>query len=136
VNLLELIIALTLLAILATLSLPGARHGLDGLRVRQAREATFALATRARAVALERGGANLILDLAGSGARVEAADSVIVAAARFAECDILVAGATGTVTLTYDARGLGRMASRTVRFECGRAQAGLTFSSYGRVRRW
>jgi Tfp pilus assembly protein FimT len=136
VNLLELIIAITLLAILATLVAPGARSGLDGLRVRHAREATFALATRARAIARERGGAQLILDLAARRARVEDTDGAILAAADLTDCDIVVAGATGTVTLTYDARGLGRMASRTVGFERGRAQAGLTFSSYGRVRRW
>lgn len=135
-NLLELIIVLALLGMLSSLAVPGARDGLDGLRARHAREATFALATRARASALERGGADLIVDLAGRRARVEAADGAVLASAQFGECSIEVAGADDTTVVSYDARGLGRMASRTIRFVCGRAQAGLTFSAYGRVRRW
>ena len=36
----------------------------------------------------------------------------------------------------FDALGLGRAASSTLRFRRGAAEAGLTLSSYGRVRRW
>jgi len=125
-----------LLGIMTTVAAPAARDGLDGLRVRHAREATFALATRTRAVALERGGADLVLDLEARDARVEDRDGTVIAAARFADCAVTVPGTRGIVRLSYDARGLGRMASRTVQFERGRAHAGLTFSAYGRVRRW
>ena len=36
----------------------------------------------------------------------------------------------------FDGLGLGQVASTTVRFRRGDAEAGLTLSSYGRVRRW
>jgi type II secretory pathway pseudopilin PulG len=136
VNLLELLLVLTLIAILSTAAAPGARAGMDGLRVRHARESAFALATRARAIARERGGADLVLDLANRQARIEDPAGNVLATAGFPDCSIEVAGATASVVLRYDAHGLGRMASRTIRFERGAAQAGLTVSSYGRVRRW
>ena len=41
-----------------------------------------------------------------------------------------------TIVIRYDAIGLGRIANRTLRFERGRAVAGLTISAYGRVRAW
>ena len=40
------------------------------------------------------------------------------------------------VQLRYDAHGLGRMMSQTLTFALGHARAGLTVSSFGRVRRW
>ena len=135
-NLLELLLVLTLIAILSIAAAPAARAGMDGLRVRHAREGAFALATRARALARERGGADLVLDLAKRQARIEDSEGSVLAVASFPDCRIEVAGANAPVVLRYDAHGLGRMASRTIRFERGAAQAGLTVSSYGRIRRW
>jgi Tfp pilus assembly protein FimT len=136
VNLFELLLVLTLLAILSTAAAPNARAGMDGLRVRHAREAAFALATRTRAIARERGGADLVLDLENRQARIQDTDGTVLAVAAFPDCKVEVTGATARVVLRYDAHGLGRMASRTIRFERGSAQAGLTVSAYGRIRRW
>ena len=38
--------------------------------------------------------------------------------------------------IRFDALGLGQVASETLRFRRGGAEAGLVLSSYGRVRRW
>ncbi|MGQ0560269.1 MAG: hypothetical protein ACT443_00175 [Gemmatimonadota bacterium] len=132
----ETLLVLTLLAILYAFAAPGARRGFDSLAVRTARETVFGMATRARVTALERGGADLVIDLTGKHASVIDRAGRLVARAWLADCDIEVAGADSLVVVTYDSRGLGRMASRTVEFRRRAALAGLSFSSYGRVRRW
>ena len=135
-SLTELLLALCIMAILLLLAAPAARNGMDIVNVRAARETAFALATRTRSVALARGGAEIIFDGASRKAQVIASDGVIVETASFARYDVDIADAPAPIVLRYDTRGIGRMASRTVRFVRGEAEAGLTFSSYGRVRRW
>jgi len=137
-TLLELLVTLTLLGILYGLALPRARRGLDALRVRSARESAFGVAMRVRALAQARGGATLVIDVPAH--TISAIDSQGIAAesvhlAAFG-VDILADGAADRVRLRYDGRGIGRMASRTIRFRKGSVEAGLTFSSFGRVRRW
>lgn len=133
----ELLIVLCLAAILMMFALPTARSGMDVVRVRAAREAAFGMATRTRSVARARGGADIIFDLERRTAEIVASDGVVVTTASFAAFDVAIASDDAArVTLRYDARGLGRMASRTVHFVRGNARAGLTFSAYGRVRRW
>jgi len=124
------------MAILLLLGVPTARTGLDIVNVRAARETAFALATRTRSVALARGGAEIVFDSASRKAQVIASDGVIVETASFTDYDIELQGASPPIVLRYDTHGIGRMASRTIRFARGDAEAGLTFSSYGRVRRW
>ena len=132
----EILLVLSLLAIAATMAVPRAGHGLDAIKVRNARETAFGLASQTRAVALGRGGAQLIFDLEKERARVTDAAGAVIAEAAFPDCDVDAAESPATVVLTYDAHGLGRMTSRTIRFRRGKAAAGLTFSAYGRVRRW
>jgi Tfp pilus assembly protein FimT len=133
----ELLIVLCLTAILMMFALPTARSGMDVVRVRAAREAAFGMATRTRSVALARGGADIVFDIDRRTAEIIASDGVVVTTASFADYDVAIASDDASrVMLRYDARGIGRMASRTVHFVRGNARAGLTFSSYGRVRRW
>jgi Tfp pilus assembly protein FimT len=135
-SLTELLLALCIMGILFMLAAPAARNGLDIVNVRAARETAFALTTRTRSVALARGGADIVFDSASRNARVIGSDGVIVETASFAEYAVEIPGASPPAVLRYDARGIGRMASRTIRFVRGDAEAGLTVSSYGRVRRW
>ena len=134
----EALFTLTIVGILGTLVLPRARHGLDTVKVRAAREAAFGVATRARAIAVAHGGADFVVDFAAESVSVVNAAGVIVTTASLDEydVDVFAAGASARAVIRYDSRGIGRMASQTVRFQRGSAQAGLTFSSYGRVRRW
>ncbi|MGQ0815136.1 MAG: hypothetical protein ACT4O1_11805 [Gemmatimonadota bacterium] len=132
----EILLVLTLLAIATLLALPGARHSLDAIAVRSARETAFGLATQTRATALARGGAQFILEPRAGTATVVDAAGAVVARAVFRDIRIEAGESSSRIVLGYDARGLGRMASRTIHFRRGAATAGLTFSSYGRVRRW
>jgi prepilin-type N-terminal cleavage/methylation domain-containing protein len=115
VTLPELLIALSLIGVLLSIALPNFRSGLDALTARAARETAFALFSRARIIALENGGATMQF---------------------FTSADLLLDEGNESVTLRYDAHGLGRMMSRTLRFRTRSAIAGLTVSSFGRVRRW
>lgn len=134
----ETLLSLSIAGILATFAAPQARRGLDGLQVRAAREAVFGAAVRTRALALARGGASLLVDAEQRTATVTSAAGIPLTHLSLAEFDVDIAadGAAPVITLAYDGRGLGRMASRTVHFRKGAAHAALTFSSYGRVRRW
>ena len=135
-SLTELLIVLCITGILAMLAVPTARNGMDAMRVRAAREAAFGLATRTRATALARGGADIVFDIPARTAQIVGSDGAVAATASFGEYDVEISSDAATIVMRYDARGIGRMASRTVRFVRGEAEAGLTFSSYGRVRRW
>lgn len=132
-------LVVSLLGIFCTLAMPQARHGLDAVRVRSARESAFGVAMRARSLAIAHGGANLVIDVRAR--TVSAVDESGTVAEQTSlspyDVDIFTDGSTSSrIVLRYDGLGIGRMASRTLRFRRGAAEAGLTFSSYGRIRRW
>ena len=132
----ELLLVLTIMTIFATMAVPQARHALDVLNVRSARETIFGMAAQTRSLALARGG-TLVIDAAAKTVSSRDADGAMLAQSSLEPYAVTVdAGAINTVAMNYDARGLGRMTSRTIRLARGRAEAGLTFSAYGRVRRW
>ncbi|HUF12911.1 MAG TPA: prepilin-type N-terminal cleavage/methylation domain-containing protein [Longimicrobiales bacterium] len=140
-SLIELIIVLALLALAIGLAYPGARAAADGWAVRAARDATASVLASTRAAAVAHRGAELLV--------VQATGEVLTRTARSPRplprlsvtTDWGVAlsspGFAGdTVSIRYDALGLGRVASRTLRFERGASSAGITVSAYGRIRRW
>ena len=140
-TLLELIVVLALLAIAIGFVYPGARAAADAWAVRAARDATAAVLAGTRAAAIAHRGADLLVVPArgsvlmrtgGAGApqprlEVQRDWGVTVSSPGFGG---------DTIVVRYDAIGLGRIANRTLRFERGRAVAGLTIAAYGRVRRW
>lgn len=134
----ETCLALTLAGILSSFAVPSARRGLATIQVRAAREAVYGVATRARAVAIAQGGADLIVDAGENTASVVNSAGVLIhtASLRSYGVDLSVDGSSARVIIRYDARGIGRMANRTMRFRRGDAEAGLTVSAYGRLRRW
>ena len=137
-HLTELLVALSIAAIAGTLAAPSARRALDSVEVRAAREAAYGLSVRARAIASTRGGADLVFDFARNAVTVVDADRAQVATLALRDFGVSMSteSRAPSVVLRYDGRGIGRMTSRTVRFRRGDAEAGLTFSSYGRIRRW
>lgn len=137
-TILELLIALALIGILVSVAAPSLRTTVDVLSARAAREAAFGLLSRARALALQYGGAEIELDAVGDRIVVRRPSGVIEADQAFAPrgVDLQLDSTTTSVVLRYDAYGLGRMMSRTVTFTARSAQAGLTISSFGRARRW
>jgi len=140
-TLLELILVLSILGVLLGCSYPVFRRGLDGLAVRSARDALGAGVARARATALTRGGAVLIVDLDAARFWVETAagDTVGVPVDLAARYGVRIT-TTGTsakqVTLRFDGIGIGRVANRTFQIRRGDSLAHLTLSAYGRPRPW
>ncbi len=138
-TLVELMVVLALLALLLALAAPPVTRALAWARVRAARDIVAMGTARARALAVARGGAALVLDLPRARAWLEAADTSTPPEPVGDERHVTVTvdGAAGdTVRIAYDALGLGRMAGRTLHFRSGPAEARLTISGYGRVRAW
>ncbi len=137
-TLFELLIALTLIAVFASVAAPTIRSTTDILAARAARELAFGVFSRARAIALQHGGATIELNATSDRITLRRASGAVEYEAYFAGqgVDLSLDGSADSVVLRYDAYGLGRMMSRTLRFQARSAQAGLTVSSFGRVRRW
>ena len=138
VTLFELLIALMLIGVLTSIAAPSLRATTDLLAARAARETAFALFSRARVLALQHGGAEIELNARQDRITLRRASGAIEYEHEFGsqDVDLTLEGTTDPVILRYDAYGLGRMMSRTVRFSARSANAGVTISSFGRVRRW
>lgn len=140
-TLIELVFVLTLIAILAGIGVPPLRRAADAVGARSARDALAASVARARALAVARGGAELIVDARAGSFWIESPSGRAVGepvdlAARF-RVQLHVEGAADEpVALVFDGRGLGRMTNRTFEVRRGSARARLTLSAYGRPRRW
>lgn len=132
----ELLILLCFVSILLSIALPTLRSSMDALAARAARESAFALFSRARVIAWQNGGAEIFVDPAQNYIAVRTAAGAIERDQHFIHSDLIVEGVAAPLVLRYDAYGLGRMMSRTIQFHTRSAKAGLTVSSFGRVRRW
>lgn len=137
-TLIELLLVLALLTTLLGVALPGVGKWRDLHAARAARDELAAGLAWARLAAVSNGGSTLVVDEVTArfwmttpagpvGAAVDLGDRYAVR---------LELGAAERVALQYDALGIGRHASRTIRLRRGSAEAGLVVSSYGRVRRW
>lgn len=140
-TLIEIVLALSLLALVAGIAVPPLRHGLDLLAVAAARESLAAAVARTRSVAAARGGAILVLHPASARYWIESQSGESVQPpvdlnTRYRVELSAGAEAGGRIELRFDGLGLGRLANRTVTVRRGRSEAGITLSSYGRVRRW
>ena len=140
VTLLELTIAIGVIAITLALAAPPLTHARDVLAVRAARDAIVAAAARTRAMAIQHGGALLRIDPTSGAITITGGDGTLESAARIAgdiEVRVLVQGSQSTEALIqYDALGIGRLANRTISLSRGRSSGGVTFSAYGRPRPW
>jgi hypothetical protein len=134
----ELMVSLAVLAAMMAMATPRLVELGDRAEARAVREQLVGLVTQARAMGVARGGATLVLESAPPSARVLAGDSVLRSvrlgsAERPAE--LRLPSGRSSVTLTFDALGIGRFASGTIVVRRGSAEAGIVVSSYGRVRR-
>ena len=134
---LEVLWVAVLLALAAGIAYPSFRSLVDATQARSAREAVVAFAQRARAEARAHGGATLeireeegrLLIRRGreDPARLELGSRFGV--------DLDAGGGDGPVLLHFDERGLGRVASRTIRVSRGEAERAAVLSTFGRVDR-
>jgi type II secretory pathway pseudopilin PulG len=136
-SLLELIVALTVLAILLGMAVPAARTSRDALAVRAARAELAAALARTRAAAIASGGARLEIDATRGLMSIittggDTVGSPLALGDRHAVT--VSTGAAGPATIRYDGLGIGRFASRTIVIQRGRAEARIIVSAYGRWR--
>jgi Tfp pilus assembly protein FimT len=136
-TLVELCAALLILTIGTSFLAPAARRLRDRMAVVAAREALAGLVADARVQALARGEA--VLDVrADSGSAAVAVNghaTRTVALRRDLGVEVVLPGGRTAAELRYDALGLGEVASESVSFRRGSAEAGVVISAYGRVRR-
>ncbi len=138
-TILEMVLVLLLAGILAGLAWPPLARARDGALVRAARDDLAVTIARTRSAALARGGATFVAEADTDRFWVRGAGADTVAGpvdvrARYGVGLETVGGPVAE--LRYDALGIGRLASRTFRLRRGDAEAGVTVSSYGRVRTW
>ena len=136
-TLLEVIVVCTLIGVVTGTSLPFVRGGLDSLAVSAARDEVTAAGARTRALAVSRGGATLVIDPAGNQVWIEVRGTPYALPTDFRNEFGVAISVDGTDTvseITFDALGIGRVASRTIRITRGNAEAKLTISAFGRLR--
>jgi len=133
----ELCATLLILAVGVSFVAPRARHLQDRMAVVAAREAVAGLVAQARAEALARGSAVVVVETSPGSASLEAAGLPVRRIPVQADLGVEVALSRGrsAAELRYNALGLGQVASETVSFRRGGAEAALVVSGYGRVRR-
>jgi len=137
----ELLLLLSLLAVLGGMGVSASAGALDRVSVRGARDAVATTVGRARTLARLHGSARIQIDAATGTLRLESPIGSTSPVANpigdaFGVEISIDGGVTSPVTLDFDALGLGRLANRTLRFRRNGAEARLTLSSYGRPRRW
>lgn len=134
----ELIVTMGLLAIVATIGARGVGRALDRVSVQVARDGLASQFAEARALAVARGSAAVVVDPAAERSEIESplGQSTGRLLSYTDGIDLQVVGSLGPVSIEFDSRGVGVFAGRTFRLVRGAAEAGLTLSSYGRPRRW
>jgi len=132
----ELVLVLLLLGVTTASVAPAARRQRDRALVVGAREAVVGLIAEARTVAMESGAASVRIAAMPARAEVVSQARILRTAAIAEDFGVSIAiGGSSQVELTYDALGLGRVASQTIRFSLGSESTELVVSGYGRVRR-
>jgi len=137
-TLLELTLVLVLAGTLLGVAVPRGAAVLDRIAVTVARDIVAASLARTRALAISRGGATLVLRRRPLRLRIEDATGTLAPGGNPAlphGIELETSGTDAEIQIRYDALGIGRLASRTLRFRRGDAVATLVLSSYGRVTR-
>jgi hypothetical protein len=133
----ELCTVLLLLTLGVSFLEPTARKLRDRMAVVAAREAVASLVAEARIGAVQRGGAVVTLEAEPWRASLVVAGLMPrdVALERDLGVRVGLGRSRSETELRYDALGLGQVASETITFLRGGAEAALVVSAYGRVRR-
>ena len=136
-TLLELLTVLLVMACAVNALLPAARSLTDRMAVVGAREALVGLVARTRSEAFTHGGATLTILSDPPSAWIDAGDTLVTRSEIGSAFGVTLhlTGRRDRARLAFDALGLGRVASQTIRIRRGDANAGIVVSSYGRVRR-
>lgn len=134
-GLLELVVALALLALVAGVAGQGLTTLRDRWAVTGARNALAQLVREARGRAVARGGSRVLLSATRHEAVLESGTNVLRTLALQGEFGVrLDLGGAADATLIFDPAGVGRMASRTVTLVRKSATDRIVVSAYGRIR--
>lgn len=135
-TLLEALTVLILVASLSAVLAPAFRRYGDTAAVVAARESVVGLVTRARVSAAGAGGAAVRIRATPSIAWLSVGGVEVEAERLQDELGVAVdLGGRDEVVLPFDALGIGRVASATLRFTRGGSERTLVVAAYGRVRR-
>lgn len=135
-SLVEAAMVLAILSMAVASMAPAARQYRDIASVLAAQDAAAGLIAHARVSGIGRGGA--VVRLLSDSSRIVAtlSDSVLTQVDLYSDHQVeMSVGRRPSVTLSFDALGLGQAASATIVFRRGSAERALVISSYGRVRR-
>jgi Tfp pilus assembly protein FimT len=132
---LELATVLLLMGFSLANLLPVAHRQLDRMAVLAAREEVAGLFNQARFEAVALGRATLQLNSVTASTTLFAGGEVVGHVALMEEyrVTLTLSRDRSETEITFDPLGLGRVASQTLRFSRGEAEAGLVVSSLGRV---
>lgn len=136
-TLFEVLLVLVLAAILADLGIRPTLRLLDRWAVLSAREEVASLVAVARSRAVGTVGAELVIDEDTGHVEVRSTvwpDTVVRIRDRHG-VELEIVGRSRSITLRFNALGLGAVASRRLRFARGDASTDLVLSSHGRLRR-
>jgi len=136
-TLLETLTVVVLVAMVVGAGGPTVQSLADRATVSMAREALVGLVAEARIVALARGGATVVIERRPPRASITVDGRVVRSLEEGVPTAIGLDLGRGRdrLELSYDALGLGRVASATVRLRLRDTERTLVISSYGRVRR-
>lgn len=135
-TLVELVAVLTILAVGVSSAAPTARRLADDARVSAARETVARGFIRGRAAAVGAGGSVVTVVARPARIRVEAGGATVYDMPLGDErTTVELTRGRDSLSLRFDALGIGRFTSATVVLRRGDADAGLVLSSYGRIRR-
>ena len=135
-TLLEATVGLLLTALLLSLSVPLLRGARDQWVAVAGRDHTLAALHRTRMHARLLGGAQLRIRASPGRLETLAGDTLLWWSDELRDSGVRIElpGGRSETTITFDALGLGVVASRTLRFQRGRAESALVISSRGRAR--
>ena len=136
-SLVELVFVVMLVSVAAASVAPAARRQRDRTMVVGAREAVVGLLAEARIAAIERGGASVGVYVDPARAEAIAGGVTLRRVGLAVDFGVTVAlsGGASSADLSYDALGIGRVASQTITFRRGAEVAELVVSAHGRARR-
>lgn len=136
-TLLEAVTVVVLVAVIVGAGGPAVQELSDRAAVSAAREALVGLVAEARVLAVARGGATVVIEQRPPAAFVLQDGGIVRSLkGRMPSAIVLDLGRNRErLVLSYDALGLGRVASATVTLRLRDTERTLVISSYGRVRR-
>jgi prepilin-type N-terminal cleavage/methylation domain-containing protein len=134
-TLIELTAVLFLLSLVLGAAVPAFRRQLDHMAVVAAREEIMGLFHRARAVAVARGGATILLTSQPPTVSLKKGDEVLssISLEREHRVSLTLSRNRAEAELSFGPLGLGQVASQTLLLGRGDCQARLVVSSFGRL---